>query len=131
MGFRFFKLQVLSRKNRKRLKQTRNLSKNHQVTRNQPELRQNRPGHEQSAALINFSTSFFIYLAFGKGKEYAIFQISTFVDYNFNKLSQLWLCYGSAMTNNLAQMYRSSSCHIRAKSSFLHRDIDLFWSIIA
>ena len=89
MGFRFFKLQVLSRKNVKRLKQTKNLSKNHQVTRNQPEPRQYRPGHEQSTALINFSTSFFIYLAFGKGREYAIFQISTFVGYNFQQTVQV------------------------------------------
>ena len=86
--------------NVKRLKETRNLSKYHQEpTRNQPEPRQNRPGHEQSAALINFSMSFFIYLASGnqEGREYAIFQTSTFVRYNFQQTVQvivmLWKCH--------------------------------------
>ena len=81
IGLKFFKIQVLSQKNVKRLK----------TTRNQPEPRKNWPGHEQSAALINFSVSFFIYLAFRnqKGKEYAIFQISTFAGYYFQQTAQV------------------------------------------
>ena len=81
-------------KKRETTKNDKEPSKNHQEsTRNQPEPRKNWPGHEQSAALINFSVSFFIYLAFRnqKGKEYAIFQISTFAGYYFQQTVQVMI----------------------------------------
>ena len=86
MGLKFFP------KKREMTKSDKEPSKNHQEsTRNQPEPRKNWPGHELSAALINFSVSFFIYLAFRnqKDKEYAIFQISTFAGYYFQQTAQV------------------------------------------